>query len=131
MSEQHLKLRTIFFTHYWGQKVLQITSTQVQEVKQKLNWKDTDFTLLLKPLSSISDEDCLSYIDFCEIIGEKLSYNPSVIQSKIELAKWRIENCFEQLSISEYDYLRSKGYAIPFMQYSVKNLVEMGWVELS
>lgn len=38
-------------------------------------------------------------------------------------------------SVGEYlriekDFLRSKGYAVPFMEYSVDDLVSFGWVRL-
>ena len=38
-------------------------------------------------------------------------------------------------SVVEYlrikkDFLRSKGYAVPFMEYSVEDLVSFGWVQL-
>lgn len=38
---------------------------------------------------------------------------------------------FSQISIEEGDFLRSKGYAIPYMGLSVEKLVEYGWVVLA
>ena len=34
------------------------------------------------------------------------------------------------INLHAVDYLRSKGYAIPFMEYSVDELVNLGWVRL-
>ena len=33
-------------------------------------------------------------------------------------------------AIPVIDFLRSKGYAVPFMEYSVDDLVSFGWVQL-
>jgi len=48
----------------------------------------------------------------------------------LELGKWRSKECLEQLPFQEIDYLRSKGYALPFMEYSVEDLISFGWVRL-
>lgn len=34
------------------------------------------------------------------------------------------------INLHAVDYLRSKGYAIPFMEYSVEELVNLGWMRL-
>ena len=34
------------------------------------------------------------------------------------------------LEQSEVDFLRSKGYAVPYMEYSVEDLISFGWVLL-
>ena len=62
--------------------------------------------LLLKPISKITDEER----EYCISIGRGHSYQN-----------------FQQ---NQVDYLRSKGYALPFMEYSVDELVELGWVRL-
>jgi hypothetical protein len=36
---------------------------------------------------------------------------------------------FVESDIYLTDYLRSKGYALPFMEYTVDNLVSFGWVQ--
>jgi len=62
--------------------------------------------LVLKHISKITDDER----EHCIIIGEGYSYQN-----------------FQQ---SQIDYLRLKGYAVPFMEYSVEDLVSFGWVRL-
>ncbi|GAB3177498.1 hypothetical protein [Telluribacter humicola] len=33
-------------------------------------------------------------------------------------------------TLEAYDYLKSKGYAVPFMGYSVEELIEAGWIQI-
>jgi hypothetical protein len=62
--------------------------------------------LLLKPVSKITDADR----EYCISIG-------------------RSHSC-QNFQQNQVDYLRSKGYALPFMEYSVEDLVSFGWVKL-
>ncbi|NCT09170.1 MAG: hypothetical protein GW772_03695 [Flavobacteriia bacterium] len=128
MSEQDLELRTQFFVHYWGQKLLQVTSTQIVEVGQHWNLKHPNFKLKLKPLSTLKDHEAL-------IVGQIENFESKkpidLISSEdfiLLMVDLKHGSCHK---FHVVDYLRSKGYALPFMQYSVKDLVEMGWVELS
>jgi hypothetical protein len=36
----------------------------------------------------------------------------------------------KKIGSKECDYLRSKGYALPWMDLSVEDLVEYGWIKL-
>lgn len=117
-----------FFAQYFGQRVHQFvddlkymsedrSSTRkeytrpfVDEVFMDAISDKREGILLLKPLSSISDED------------------------KAELNKfrnWLPEHGTKVFYMDEADYLRSKGYALPYMQYSVEDLVNMGWIKLT
>ena len=73
--------------------------------KGRINVKDTT-PLLLKPISKITDDER----EYCICISRGHSYQN-----------------FQQ---NQVDYLRSKGYALPFMEYSVEDLVSFGWVKL-
>ena len=73
--------------------------------KGRIYVKDTT-PLLLKPISKITDEER----EYCISIGKGHS----------------CQN-FQQ---NQVDYLRSKGYALPFMEHSVEDLVSFGWVRL-
>jgi hypothetical protein len=82
-------------------------------------------SLELKPLSKITKKD-LEKIGFENIGDKKISfvfdnYNYSWTSS-----------CGKNgtLILKDIDYLRSKGYAVPFMEYSLNELVELGWVRL-
>lgn len=83
-----------------------------------------DYTkLLLKPLSSISDEDAINAI---MISLDDISANYK--GSKEEAVEF-YQNPFD-LNYTEVDYLRSRGYALPWMGLSVEELVQAGWIRL-
>lgn len=105
-----------FFAQYWGQKVLYsalyggIVAVQSYYL-HKDNIHGRDY-ILLKPLSLISDEDA-------EAIGF----------SSGESARTTFLKSLGALRI-EADYLRSKGYALPYLNYSVEDLIQMNWIKL-
>ncbi len=92
-----------------------------------------DASLILIPLSSISDEDT-------EYVARLIETNISEEELKEYLAsKQYLVNCLLSTDINEfelqmnpltvlkiYQYLQSKGYALPYMEYSVEDLVEAG-----
>lgn len=88
--------------------------------------------LLLKPLSQITDEDALD-------AGLKSTGRNSSISddywAKDDIRAWirggmRPVMSIEQ-STSTIDFLRSKGYALPWMGLSVEKQIEYGWVKIS
>lgn len=96
------------------------------------NGVDEHDSLLLKPLSSISDED-LEAINFTFPNGK-----PDDLSLKFEIDgisnKWIAysEGRFVEgiLCLTHFDILRSLGYAISWMGLSVKQMVEAGWIKL-
>ncbi len=125
------KSKAKFFAQYYGVKCMYVGGVGLVEVGiGGWNISHPDFFLKLKSLSKMSDNDAISYIDFCERLGADLVYDKNKVESKIEIAKWRVDGCFEQLSLYDFDYLRSKGYAMPFMDFTVKKQVELGWVKI-
>ena len=86
--------------------------------------------LLLTPLSKITNSDA---IKIAEIFGMK---------EDLEFIGKILCTCFFDNSDSEsetviynsnakaIDYLRSEGYAVPFMDYSIIDLIEFGWIRL-
>jgi hypothetical protein len=112
--ENTLENKSRFFAMYYGQKVLCIRKQNEPKLyvgfddftpKEKLQ---TDY-LELKPLSSITDEDRHALID---IMNNKDSEE-------------------EYTSLHSADYLRSKGYALPFMGLSVEKQIEYNWIKLT
>ncbi len=78
----------------------------------------SNYHLELKPLSKITDEDAMSM--FRGIVS-------NYVDAKQFLDDYKAIGFLEQ---SEVDFLRSKGYAVPFMNYSVEDLISFGWVRL-
>lgn len=80
----------------------------------------------LKPLTAISNKDALELGK----IGLEGDYDSSVTDEEcIEYCKSDIlktDVYFYNVS----DYLRSKGYALPWMGLTVQEMVEYGWIKL-
>lgn len=117
-----IAVKSRFFAQYWGQRV---------GVKDKFeNWivgkvLGLNFECLeLKPLSKITDKEALK-------VGEIEHWN----DPRPEACKNHILNMilFKRgaYNVEVTDYLRSKGYALPFMEYSVDDLISIGWVRLA
>jgi len=118
LNETAVKCR--FFAQYWGQQVQRYENNNYKKVVNgfiETNLQDKDY-LLLKPISKITDEDAISMYR-----GLERNYE----SANQFLEDYKSIGFLEQ---SEVDFLRSKGYAVPFMNYSVEDLVKMGWVQL-
>ena len=87
----------------------------------------TDMPLHLAPLSLITDEDALN---ICRLVNSHFSDDSIAIV----MGRRVVQNDSVALTPNEWlrvhDYLRSKGYALPFMGLSVDDLVSYGWVKL-
>jgi len=82
----------------------------------------SNYHLELKPLSKITDEDAgkIPYRNSSDnIIGY---YTAKSLNKNIESIGFYTNE--------EIDNLRLLGYAVPFMEYSVDDLVSFGWVRL-
>lgn len=142
-------VRSRFFAQYWGTKTLYVGGVGLVEIgKGGWNLKHPDFFLQLKSLSSYTKEDSIeveriwrtsdtrveeyfknSYPntvhDDRELIGR------SLIKYWLEENKLNFQNRIDYRTIQHItDFLRSKGYALPFMDYSVKDLISFGWIRL-
>lgn len=104
--ENTLENKAKFFAQYWGQKCGKNQYCNLSINKSNI----LNITHLeLKPLSQISDEN-----------AKKLGFT----NSRDFLAVGNKDNRYN------VDFLRSKGYALPYMDLSVEDLVEYGWVKL-
>ena len=121
-TQNTLENKARFFAQYWGQYVLYFTSDFLRKIDNlTLDSVEDDDFLELKPLSHISDEDAI------EISKEYPAFGSDIRNSVKELFQ---EFDVLELSIKTVDYLRSKGYALPYMHLSVENLIEYGWIKL-
>ena len=131
MKDKELKER--FFALYFGQQVLKVGEPYHESFVtvpcEWHVWNECSMELIhleLKPLHSISDED-LNYI------GEYVfGVGYEGMKRKVESAGKRVQDYLNinRSPIIVTDYLRSKGYAIPFMGISVEEQVEKGWIKL-
>ena len=126
-TENNLENKTKFFAQYWGQHLIIMGSFLRRIDHVTLCNIENDDILQLKPLSKISDEyifELTSHLDFDN--SEINEFKDLIIRNNNE---WY--NYFDkQEIIFVYDYLRSKGYALPYMDLSVEDLIEYGWIKL-
>ena len=143
-TQNTLENKAKFFAQYWGQHVLYFSSDFLRKIDNlTLDSIENDDYLELKPLSQVSDEDAIELmrlkieskgvfdIKTIEIENKTLDGYTFIVKYK----NWddeRVGFVFNGHTnpLSFYDYLRSKGYALPWMDLSVEDLVEYGWVKL-
>ena len=132
LNKTDIKCR--FFAQYWGQKVVAHTEylgiEGIKDIRYEprtvINFKEIETScLVLKPLSKITDEDVEELLP---LVSCQFSSRYTDKQIKEEIKKSVIDT--EMMPLEFTDWLRSKGYALPFMEYSVENLISFGWVQL-
>lgn len=154
--ENNLENKARFFALYWGQKCAFMRRPHEPEYLEKVSDYSIAWVsyLELKPLSSISD---FHSIEVAKIICPEMFLNADSDPIRIErntdwLTVWRRRNIYSvdidylgyttcQNEDTEYkrnsigttqaiDYLRSKGYALPWMGLSIEKQIEYGWIKL-
>ena len=130
--ENNLSNKQKFFAQYWGQKIgipvnsyagmLTINKSCIGNIK----------SLELTPLSMISDEDAIEVAKMFESSAYKVKYND---YGNIGFSFYVGEES-ESVEVSPewdrvaVDYLRSKGYAITYLNLEVEQQISYGWVKL-
>lgn len=151
--ENNLENKAKFFAQYWEQKVFKSSINQKAPHKNTFgkSIRHNDF-LELKPLSSISDEDAIEVAQLITRFKWDLDFGTKVIKEENQVIVYydAVKNGYKhktsiyddffsrsysgepvhELSGVVYDYLRSKGYALPYMGLSVEEQVNRGWVKL-
>lgn len=129
-----------FFAQYLYQDVLIIDKDNTWKITGEIldNIKDYDF-ITLKHLSKITDDECIFIgTNILKIpVGlinydHKISYVKNILNSGWNNNFTGIGNEDRYVFSNFYllDYLRSKSYAVTFMNYSVQELINFGWVQL-
>ena len=119
LNETAVKCR--FFAQYYGTETFCGGDNHIITNVEWYTISDESYPnphLKLKPLSKITNEDAISMYR-----GLERNYE----SANQFLEDYKSIGFLEQ---SEVDFLRSKGYAVPFMGYSVDDLVKIGWVQL-
>lgn len=134
--ENTLENKLKFIVQYYGQKVANIQHPFEEDYIGKVEGlfiEEINY-LELKSISSITDED-LYFIGF--LFGWEKLYgvnHPNVLYQAKEIISRLFthpnSHCELSLYLNLYDYLRSKGYALPWMGLSVEKLQEYGWIKL-
>ena len=143
--ENNLENKSKFFSQYWGQQCF--VEPSFNDYTTALMGVDLDSLsdgyLFLTPLSKITDEDAIEVANvvfnglqpsYAKIIGLEIMFYhfKGTKQSGIQINdKIEIDTMTTHNMIVVYQYLQSKGYALPFHDLSVDDLVGYGWVVLS
>ena len=145
-------LKERFFAQYWGQKVKRINGDSELFTAGVLRIGVAISHLLLRPLSSITDDEA---IEVAKMVTSGETYlEIGRYANKIQIALTDSINRYEKVQVAIwvetgnvtvfhgtrqvgpwnmpciYQFLYSIGFAIPFMDYSVEELVAAGWVRL-
>lgn len=125
------ELKAKFFALYWGQRVLNHKEVnRLYRVVNLLELKNDVWEAHLKPLSAITDEDAIEVA----IIAGNSSYTDDrrAYNGRLLLQEFLRRQCnvYGEDWLKLFDYLRSRGYALPYMGISVEQQVEAGWVKL-
>lgn len=137
-TQNTLKNKTKFFFQYFNSEAIWRTS-ELDENIDEVTWEFKNFKYLnetdyleLKPLSQISDEDAIHGLKL--IISSRNSsafdYCKSQNYSIEQMVNYFNRHLVYDFKLILTDYLRSKGYALPYMDLSVEDLIEYGWVKL-
>lgn len=83
--------------------------------------------LELKSLDNISDEDAYEMALFNRDLGDNKYRKDLIEHSKKNIF---YHDAIGSLRAHHHDFLRMKGYAVPYLLHSVKDLIELGWIVL-
>jgi len=126
--EKTLENKAKLFALYWGQNIIEDEDNSgnknIYPVVSSNMYCFQESVLLLNCLSKISEYDCLEISKICA-----KGWFSSYYDLRIENIK-KFAYLYSRNSQEVTDYLRSKGYALPYTGLSVETLVEYGWVKL-
>ena len=154
-TENTLENKTKFFAQYWGQHLI-IMDYFLRKIDHVTLYEiEADDILQLKPISKISDEyaievakivspslflssgnDNKHFIDKSEKDWISVKHKRKIFSVDIDLDGYVYEYHEDEgytrpsKSYAGTDYLRSKGYALPWMDLSVEDLQNYGWIKL-
>lgn len=157
--ENTIENKEKFFAQYWGQRLLTYGKQKGYLVNHFLDGNYTKAFLELTSLSDITDEDAIEVakmalgysklpqqINISETVNRKIGFGFSFwlngeSEYQIDLGNFYNPKLFclnRHTSPSEYlhnalkisDYLRSRGYALPWLGVSVEEQIKRGWIKL-
>lgn len=136
-----LENKAKFFAQYWGQKLWKeyknINCHDTVDILEELTNNDY---LEIAPLLSITDGHAIEL--YRQVLYKKTHYESHqlTIDDEINQGKELAFSCLylkggycgfsAGTGLFVSDYLRSKGYALPYLGLSVEKQIEYGWVKL-
>lgn len=146
MLKNTLENKAKFFTLYWNQPVAIITKGSSTHPKGTIHVVDKNtvssvesenytkhrYSLELKPLSSISDEDaefCIGKVE-CSLRKNDPNHGDYGMSPYAIFVNSLIDYSSYHIGRREADYLRLKGYALKWVDKTVKEQITDGWIKL-
>jgi len=131
-----------FFAQHWGQTVMQVlpeknvmgNSTLFTVNAKSASYRDftTAYSIVLKPLSKITEEDAIKVAEIIKARGD--SFRPNNIKTTIQSIFLERKHLYSVLDhyyfLCAIDFLRSKSYLLPYMDLSIDDLISYGWVKI-
>lgn len=141
------ELKPLFFSQYYGQRVIRYNEdrTDTNGVVSGGSLRRTAISYLeLKVLDSLTEEECFYLCDALDIdrvhymkldglnlTGFDIEDFADTIKAIIEDPPGGFVDCFNGKYVGHMmDYLRYRGFAVPWMGYSVHHMVQAGWIKL-
>lgn len=136
--ENTLENKQKLFALYWNQKVGYYDKFSNWNVGNGVLGLVSIEFLELQPISSLTDEDLEKAIEILHYKNDEY-FISHFGKTRLEYAKEKIIHGFTKDTyvgritylIECIDYLRSKGYALPWMGISVEKQIEYGWIKLN
>lgn len=126
-----------FFAQYWWQRVLidvdHAHNRQVYPIVVSNMYRIEVSHLILTSLANITDEDaiaCANLLGNCSHLSDlaKVSQIRELLTTNYFYTKQTNITANQWLKL--FDYLRSNGYALPWIGYTVEELIEAGYCQL-
>ena len=130
------ELKAKFFALYWEQEVYShctwngLSSDTGRIVNENAFIHIDGARLMLKPLSSISDEDAIEIMylvdgkDWVDKLENKVEWGRSFVE---KYQKGHLTYKAHQIMT---DWFRFNGFAVEWMGISVEQMIEAGWIKL-
>lgn len=134
--------RERIFALYWDQKVVKGTLNALFNTSYALGSPFMkhlagNYILEVTPLQDITDEhaiECAKLNPSFHQTGEYTVYRNPLLQPVVSSGEgYKYEKVIiekDQLNPAQVDYLRSKGYALPYLNYTVDQLIKEGVFKL-
>ena len=143
MIENTLENKAKFFAVYWGQNIggaRSLVSEMYYNDLEVNNGNEIEY-INLRQLSSITDEDAIAVARLNKRINWNIGHNPKVWKNSFgdtvvsngegfgSIYTRTIVTDMDYLSLEQCDFLRSRGYLLPWMGLTPDEIIGYGWAK--
>lgn len=128
--EDNKQNKSRFIVQYWGTKTLYVGGVGLVEVGNVgWNLRHPDFFLQLTDLKDIKDEDSIQVAKIMGIEEDHLFMGKVICNCIFDNSASMAETTIYNMHSEATDYLRSKGYILPFNGLSTEEIINRGWAK--